>query len=84
MEIQHKKLGREAAWGLAFEDYNLIQLDPRLVGKKRLEILIHEIFHIQNPEWSENMVKKKSKEMTKILWLQKYRKIDDKEKQNSK
>lgn len=81
MKIESKKLGRLNAWGEAFDELKLINLDPRLVGKKHLTILIHEVFHVQNPDWSENMVKKKSKELANILWEQKYRRIDDKEKQ---
>ena len=81
MEVQHKKLGRQNAWGQASDWLNLIELDTRLIGRKHLEITIHEVMHIQNPDWSETKVKKKSKEMTKVLWLLKYRRIDDREKQ---
>lgn len=81
MEVKDKKLGKQGAWGQAFEHLNLIELDIRLVGKKHLEILLHEILHILEPEWSETKVKRTSKEITKVLWLQKYRRIDDKERQ---
>lgn len=84
MKVQHKKLGRQGAWGQAKDWLNLIELDERLLGKKHFEIAIHEIMHIQNPDWSENMVKKKSKEMCNVLWLLKYRRIDDREKQPKK
>ncbi len=81
MEIKHRKLGREKAWGQAIDEGSLIELDPRLLGKKHLEVLIHEIMHLQNPDWSETRVLKKAKEMSKLLWAQKYRRIDDNEKQ---
>lgn len=46
MEVQHKKLGRQRAWGQAKDWLNLIELDERLIGKKHFEIAIHEIMHI--------------------------------------
>lgn len=81
MKVEHKKLGKQNAWGLATIEKKIIELDERLVGKKHLEILIHEIMHIQNPEWSETMVIKKSKELTNVLWSVNYRRVDNKHKQ---
>jgi hypothetical protein len=81
MKVTHKKLGNRQAWGIAEDWKNKITLDERLVGKKHLEILIHEVLHIQNPDWSESMVLKKSKELTKVLWSQNYRRVDNKHKQ---
>jgi len=52
IKIIYKKLGREQAHGIAESDGN-IYLDPRLKGKKHLEIMIHEILHILNPTDSE-------------------------------
>jgi hypothetical protein len=81
IKVTHKNLGKERAWGTANLDNNKIELDHRLKGKKHLEILIHEVLHIQNPEMSETQVIKRSKQITKILWEHKYRRIDDQEKQ---
>ena len=59
IKIIYKKLGREQAHGIAESDGN-IYLDPRLKGKKHLEIMIHEILHILNPTDSELAIIKKS------------------------
>jgi hypothetical protein len=45
-----RKLGRQNAWGLAHLDANLIEIDPRLTGLAKLEVLIHERLHIL--EWA--------------------------------
>ncbi|HEY8688819.1 MAG TPA: hypothetical protein VIM07_06255 [Chitinophagaceae bacterium] len=74
MQIVFKKLGRERAWGQAYTDDNIIELDPRLEGKRHLEILIHEAFHLLNCDWSETKVIKQSKKLSSVLWKQGYRK----------
>lgn len=80
-KVEYKKLGRENAWGLAYDELRKIVLDPRLFGKKHLNISIHELLHIQNPEWSETKVKQKSKELANFLWGLHYRRVDNREKQ---
>jgi hypothetical protein len=52
-------------------------LDPRLRGKKHLEILLHELGHLLDAKDSEETVIKKSIAYTKILWQEGYRRIDD-------
>ena len=81
IKVEHRKLGREKAWGLSCEDLNTIELDPRLKGKKHLEVCLHEWIHLMNPDWSETRVIKASKIGVKYLWDLKYRRIDDAEKQ---
>lgn len=76
MKITYRKLGKEKVWGWAHFDDNSIELDSRLKGKRHLEILIHEILHIQNPTWEEEEVIKKSKQMCNILWKEKYRRVE--------
>ena len=76
IKIIYKKLGREQAHGIAESDGN-IYLDPRLKGKKHLEILIHEVLHILNPNDSELAIIKKSITLTKVLWKEGYRRVDD-------
>ena len=76
IKIIYKKLGKEKAHGISFSDGEVI-LDPRLKGKKHLEILIHEVMHILNPKDSEQAIIKKSVTLCKILWTEGYRRIDD-------
>ena len=76
IKIIYKKLGREQAHGIAESD-GIIYLDPRLRGKKHLEILLHELGHLLDTKDSEETVIKKSIAYTKILWQEGYRRIDD-------
>ena len=76
IKIIYKKLGREQAHGIAESDGN-IYLDPRLKGKKHLEIMIHEVLHILNPNDTELAIIKKSITLTKVLWKEGYRRVDD-------
>jgi hypothetical protein len=76
IKIIYKKLGREQAHGIAESD-GIIYLDPRLKGKKHFEILIHEALHILNPTDSELAIIKKSITLTKVLWKEGYRRVDD-------
>ncbi len=81
--VQSKKLGKLRAYGVAYFGSALIQLDPRLTGKHHLETAIHEVLHLQNPEWSENMITKKAKQMCKVLWELDYRRVDNRTRQTS-
>ena len=73
IEVKYKKLGRQKAYGIAYE---YIILDTRLKGKKHLEILIHEALHILFPKLSEDDVVTKSILLTNLLWSESYRKTD--------
>lgn len=76
IKVIYKKLGREQAYGIAESD-GTIYIDPRLRGRKELEILIHETYHLLQPEASEEEVIEKSVTLTKLLWRMGYRKIDN-------
>lgn len=76
IKIIYKKLGREQAHGIAESDGN-IYLDPRLKGKKHLEILLHELGHLINPNDDEETIIRKSVTLTKVLWKEGYRRVDD-------
>ena len=76
IKIIYKKLGREQAHGIAESD-GIIYLDPRLKGKKHCEILIHECLHLLYPNDSELAIIKKSITLTKVLWKEGYRRVDD-------
>lgn len=76
IKIIYRKLGREKLYGLSSTD-GIIEIDSRLKSKKHLEILIHEILHILNPIDSEEEIVKKSIILTRLLWEQGYRRIDE-------
>lgn len=76
MKVKERKLGREKAWGLAHQDENLIEIDPRLKGKKRMEITVHEALHLIFPTLSETDVIRHSKKLTGLLWKENYRKVE--------
>ena len=76
MKIVYRRLGREKAWGQAHCGENTIEIDSTLKGKHKLEIILHEALHIQNPAWDEAEVIKKSKQMANLLWGQRYRQIE--------
>ena len=76
IKIIHKKLGREQAHGIAESD-GVIYIDPRLKGRKLLEIYVHETFHLLYPDASEEEVIEKSVVLTKLLWKLGYRQVDN-------
>ncbi len=76
IKIIYRKLGREKLYGLSSTD-GIVEIDSRLKSKKHLEILIHEVLHILNPNDSEDDIVKKSITLTKLLWKQGYRRIDE-------
>ena len=76
IKILEAHLGHYKAAGLAWTDDRTIAIDKRLKGLDRLETIIHEVIHVQNPKWTEIMVEGKAKEMAVILWELGYRCVD--------
>ena len=76
IKIIYRKLGKEQAYGISSSD-GIIEIDERLKGKKMMEILIHEILHLLNPKDDEKTIIRKSVTLTKILWNEGYRRVDD-------
>lgn len=76
IKILYSHLGNYKADGLAWPEDRTIAIDKRLRGQRELEVIIHEVIHIQNPKWSEIMVEGKAKELADILWQMNYRKVD--------
>lgn len=76
IKILYSHLGNYKAVGLAWTEDRVIAIDKRLRGIDELEILLHELLHIQNPKWAEIMVEGKAKELALILWELGYRKCD--------
>jgi hypothetical protein len=77
IKIIYKKLGRERLWGEANLNDNSIVLDSRLKGRKALEILIHECSHCILPSLNEDEIVRISTILTKVLWSENYRRIDN-------
>ena len=76
IKIIYRKLGKEQAYGISSSD-GVIEIDERLKGKKMMEILIHEVLHLLNPKDDEKTIIRKSVTLTKVLWNEGYRRIDD-------
>jgi len=76
IKIIYKKLGREKAYGMAHSDGE-IWIDPRAKGKKNLELILHECLHLLNKTDDEETIIRKSVTLTKVLWKEGYRKVDD-------
>jgi hypothetical protein len=74
--VVHKKLGREHAWGMADHAHRTIWLDPRLRGKRRLEITVHELMHLLYAKESEENVDHAGRLIARILWREGWRKIE--------
>lgn len=76
IKVKYKKLGKQKAWGLADSD-GTVYIDPRLKGKKALEILIHECLHVLWKEEDEEQVVNKSISLCNAIWQQRYRRIEE-------
>lgn len=76
IKVVHKKLGREKAYGMADSD-GVVYIDPRLKGKKHMEIVLHECLHLLYPDDSEEAIVDKSVTLCKILWKEGYRRVDN-------
>ena len=67
-KIVHRPLGRENAYGLAWEEDNKIEIDVKITGYRYLLYLLHEHFHLKHPDWSETKVRKESSKTARFLW----------------
>lgn len=72
--IVERKLGREDALGQCIYDKG-IEIDPRLKPKDRLDTVIHEVLHWQNPHRSEKWVIKTAHAICRSLWKDNWRRI---------
>lgn len=67
----------EAAWGWAYIDDHLVELDPRMDEKTLLEVAAHEVGHIVLPEISEERIDLLGKQVADVLWRLKFRLQED-------
>lgn len=80
IKVIHRKLGREKAYGQAWKDERIIEIDERVVGKAYLDVVIHEVTHCQFPKLPEITVNARSTELANILWDLGFRWVDLSEK----
>ena len=72
-EVEHRKLGRDNAYGIAWMNENKISIDSRITGYRYLLYMLHEHFHLKHPDWSETKVKKESSKTARFLWQMGFR-----------
>ena len=72
-EVEHRKLGRDNAYGIAWMNENKISIDSRITGYRYMLYLLHEHFHLKHPDWSETKVKKESSKTARFLWQMGFR-----------
>jgi hypothetical protein len=77
IKVVYKKLGRTKSWGMAYPDDELVEVDERLKGKKRMEIIVHECLHLLFPKAEEDEIERKAVLLTNTLWHEGYRGIDN-------
>lgn len=77
VKVEHKKLGRHQADGLAYKEENRIEIDERLRGKDYLLTAIHELLHIHRKEYTEDQVVELSTKLCNDLWDLKIRRVDE-------
>jgi hypothetical protein len=75
-KVKYSKLGRHKIWGQAHSE-GLVEIDIRAKGRKKLELIIHECLHLLYPEDTEEQIISKSIALTKTLWHENYRQIDN-------
>ena len=76
MRLIKQKLGRQQAWGMADASVNTIWLDPRLRGRRRLTITIHELMHLLYPNETEENVTHAGELLARVLWRENWRHVD--------
>ena len=74
MTVRERKLGREKASGLCHAD-GLIEIDPRLRSRDRMDTLCHEVIHHVRPDESEADVARLAASLTNALWRDGYRRM---------
>lgn len=76
IKVVYKKLLNRGAYGLS-HGKGCVEIDSRLRGRKHMEILIHECLHELFPDKEEKEIEVKAATLTRTMWYEKYRRIDD-------
>jgi hypothetical protein len=74
--LEERKLGREGAYGLCYHGDKIV-VDPTFNSRQRLNTLIHEALHFLCPEFDEKMVLSLANAIEKVLWDDRYRRIEE-------
>lgn len=75
-KVEYVKLGKEKAWGM-YNSEGTIKIDPRLRGKKKLDIFIHEYTHHFFPYIEEEDVEAFATHIADFLWKHHVRFVDN-------
>lgn len=75
-KVEHKKLGKEQAYGIAFIGENRLQIDERLKGYRYMLYLLHEHFHLKHPDWSETKIRRESSKTARFMWKMGFRWVE--------
>lgn len=76
IKIIERKLGKEQAYGQAYKENRIIELDKRLSHPYRLEVIVHELLHVAYPWMTEEQVEDGAPQIAEALWRDRYRRID--------
>lgn len=68
IRVKLRKLGREKAVGLAYQNCDFIELDERVRPKMLMVNALHEINHLTHVDDSEYTVEKNAQIMANVLW----------------
>jgi hypothetical protein len=76
IKVVYKKLLRNKAIGLS-DGSGTIEVDERVKGRQLMEIIIHECLHELFPELEEEEIINKSIVISKTLWHEGFRRMDN-------
>lgn len=76
IKVVERKLGREKAVGIAYDETNEVHIDPRQGAREYFNTCAHELTHLLFPEMSEKQVIKTANKMTRFFWKMGFRKVD--------
>jgi hypothetical protein len=76
IKLRERKLWRENAQGMAHQGEGLIEVDPRLNARDRMNTEIHECIHLCFPDLTERNVRAVTHRITEVLWNDRWRRIE--------
>jgi hypothetical protein len=76
IKLRERKLGREAAHGLAHHGESLIEIDPTQNSRERLDTVLHEALHLLHPKEPEVRIRALANRLSDLLWRDRWRRIE--------
>ena len=67
------RINEDPLHGICTEKPNEIWINPELRGLKRLETIIHEAEHAEDPEAKEEVIHRRAHHIARLLWRMGYR-----------